>query len=98
MTVVFCRRFLSAHGDRTVDQMTQAARSCKQNIAEGSASSGTSKETELKLTNVARASLDELLEDYLDYLENDDFYHNSYDKSYYDYQENRLPPYRGLDI
>ena len=68
MTVVFCRRFLSAHGDRTVDQMTQAARSCKQNIAEGSASSGTSKETELKLTNVARASLDELLEDYLDYL------------------------------
>lgn len=68
MTVVFCRRFLPAHGDRTVDQMTQAARSCKQNIAEGSASSGTSKETELKLTNVARASLDELLEDYLDYL------------------------------
>ena len=59
MTVVFCRRFLPAHGDRTVDQMTQAARSCKQNIAEGSASSGTSKETELKLTNVARASLDE---------------------------------------
>lgn len=37
-------------------------------------------------------------EDYLGYLENDDFYHNSYDKSYYDYQENRLPPYRGLDI
>ena len=68
MTIVFCRRFLPAHGDRTVDQMTQAARSCKQNIAEGSASSGTSKETELKLTNVARASLDELLEDYLDYL------------------------------
>ena len=63
MTVVFCRRFLSAHGDHTVDQMTQAARSCKQNIAEGSASSGTSKETELKLTNVARASLDELLEE-----------------------------------
>lgn len=49
MTVVFCRRFLPARGDRTVDQMTQAARSCKQNIAEGSASSGTSKETELKL-------------------------------------------------
>ncbi len=68
MTVVFCHRFLPAYGDRTVDQMTQAARSCKQNIAEGSASSGTSKETELKLTNVARASLDELLEDYLDYL------------------------------
>ena len=68
MTIVFCRRFLPAYGDRTVDQMIQAARSCKQNIAEGSASSGTSKETELKLTNVARASLDELLEDYLDYL------------------------------
>jgi len=67
-TVLFCRRFLPARGDRTVDQMVQAARSCKQNIAEGSASSGTSKETELKLTNVARASLDELLEDYLDYL------------------------------
>lgn len=67
-TVTFCRRFLPQHGDRTVDQMTQAARSCKQNIAEGSAASGTSKETELKLTNVARATLDELNEDYLDYL------------------------------
>ena len=67
-TVAFCRRFLPAHGDRTVDQMTQAARSCKQNIAEGSAASGTSKEKEIKLTNVARATLDELLEDYLDYL------------------------------
>ncbi len=67
-TVVFCRRFLPVHGDRTVDQMTQAARSCKQNIAEGSAASGTSRETEIKLTNVARATLDELLEDYLDYL------------------------------
>ena len=67
-TVVFCRRFLPKFGDRTVDQMTQAARSCKQNIAEGSASSGTSKETEIKLTNVARASLDELFEDYEDYL------------------------------
>ena len=67
-TVTFCRRFLPRYGDRTVDQMTQAARSCKQNIAEGSAASGTSKETEIKLTNVARATLDELLEDYLDYL------------------------------
>lgn len=67
-TVVFCRRFLPKFGDRTVDQMIQAARSCKQNIAEGSASSGTSKETEIKLTNVARASLDELFEDYEDYL------------------------------
>lgn len=67
-TVLFCRRFLPPHGDRTVDQMVQAARSCKQNIAEGSSASGTSKETEIKLTNVARATLDELEEDYLDYL------------------------------
>ena len=72
-TVVFCRRFLPAYGDRTVDQMTQAARSCKQNIAEGSAAAGTSLETQIKLTNVARATLDELLEDYLDYLKS----HNS---------------------
>jgi len=67
-TVAYCRRFLPTRGDRTVDQMVQAARSCKQNIAEGSASSGTSKETELRLTNVARASLDELMEDYEDRL------------------------------
>ena len=67
-TVLFCRRFLPQRGERTVDQMIQAARSCKQNIAEGSAASGTSKETELKLTNVARATLDELMEDYRDYL------------------------------
>ena len=67
-TVAFCRRFLPPHGDRTVDQMVQAARSCKQNIAEGSAASGTSKETEIKLTGVARATLDELLEDYRDFL------------------------------
>ena len=71
-TVIFCRRFLPAHGDRTVDQMVQAARSCKQNIAEGSAASGTSKETEIKLTNVARATLDELIEDYLDWLKSHD--------------------------
>lgn len=67
-TYVFCHRFLPPRGDRTVDQMVQAARSCKQNIAEGSAASGTSRETEIKLTNVARASLAELREDYLDYL------------------------------
>ena len=67
-TCVFCRRFLPPRGDRTVDQMVQGARSCKQNIAEGSAASGTSRETEIKLTNVARASLAELREDYLDYL------------------------------
>jgi four helix bundle suffix protein len=54
--------------DRTVDQMIQSARSGKQNILEGSQASGTSKETELKLVNVARASLEELLEDYDDFL------------------------------
>jgi four helix bundle suffix protein len=66
-TVRFCERFV-ARRDRTVDQMVQAARSGKQNILEGSLASGTSKETELKLTNVARASLEELLEDYRDFL------------------------------
>lgn len=66
-TVAFCRDFLEKR-DRTVDQMVQAARSGKQNIIEGSMASGTSKETELKLTNVARASLEELLEDYRDFL------------------------------
>ncbi len=68
MTVVFCRRFLPAHGDRTVDQMVQAARSGKQNIVEGSADGVTSTEMEAKLLNVARASIKELKEDYLDYL------------------------------
>ena len=54
--------------DRTIDQMIQAARSCKQNIVEGSAASITSKETEIKLVSVAKASLHELLQDYHDYL------------------------------
>ena len=67
-TYIFCKRFLCAYKDRTFDQMIQAARSCKQNIAEGSAAAGTSTETEIKLTNVASASLAELLEDYKDYL------------------------------
>jgi four helix bundle suffix protein len=67
LTFRFCRRFLR-NGDRTVDQMVQAARSGKQNIVEGSKASGTSKETEVKLTNVARASLEELLVDYQDFL------------------------------
>jgi len=60
-TVRFCDRFVDRRS-RTHDQMVQAARSGKQNILEGSRASGTSKETELKLTNVARASLEELLE------------------------------------
>ncbi len=67
LTFRFCQRFLSK-GDRTVDQMIQAARSGKQNIVEGSQASGTSKETEIKLTNVARASQEELLIDYEDFL------------------------------
>ncbi len=67
ITFYFTKRFL-AKGDRTIDQMVQAARSGKQNIAEGSAASSTSSETELKLTNVARASMQELLVDYEDYL------------------------------
>lgn len=66
-TVYFCNRFFSKR-DRTHDQMVQGARSGKQNILEGSQASGTSKKTELKLTNVARSSLEELLEDYRDFL------------------------------
>jgi four helix bundle suffix protein len=67
ITFRFCQRFLSK-GDRTIDQMVQAARSGKQNIAEGCSASGTSKEMEIKLINVARASLEELLVDYRDFL------------------------------
>jgi four helix bundle suffix protein len=67
ITYRFCQRFLT-RGDRTIDQMVQAARSGKQNIAEGSKAASTSKETEIKLTNVARASLEELLADYQDFL------------------------------
>ena len=66
-TVYFTQRFFEKR-DRTIDQMVQAARSGKQNIAEASMASGTSKETEIKLTNVARASLEELQLDYEDFL------------------------------
>ena len=66
-TVYFTNRFFKKY-DRTIDQMVQAARSGKQNIAEASMASATSKETEIKLTNVARASLEELLIDYEDFL------------------------------
>jgi four helix bundle suffix protein len=66
-TVVFCDRFVDKRS-RTHDQMVQAARSGVQNIAEGSMASATSKKTELKLTNVARSSLEELLLDYEDFL------------------------------
>ena len=66
-TVAFCDRFISRFS-RTHDQMVQAARSGKQNIAEGSVASGTSKKIELKLVGIARASLEELLLDYQDFL------------------------------
>lgn len=68
LTYRFCQRFLPRYGDRTVDQMVQAARSCKQNIVEGSESAATSTEMEIKLINVARASICELREDYHDHL------------------------------
>ena len=67
ITYYFCQNYLSKR-DRTVDQMVQAARSGKQNIAEGCAASPTSKGTEIKLVSVAKASLQELLIDYEDYL------------------------------
>ena len=72
LTVLFCKTYMSYSSNktytRTYDQMVQAARSGKQNIAEGSMASGTSKKTELKLIGVARASLEELLVDYQDFL------------------------------
>ena len=67
ITFRFTKKFLR-RGDRTIDQMVQAARSGKKNILEGSKAAQTSTETEIKLTNVARASLEELLDDYLDFL------------------------------
>ena len=67
ITFRFAHKYLG-RGDRTVDQMIQAARSGKKNILEGSKAATTSKETEIKLTNVGRASLEELLDDYRDYL------------------------------
>ena len=67
LTFRFAHRYLT-RGDRTIDQMIQSARSGKQNILEGSKAALTSKESEIKLTNVARASFEELLDDYRDYL------------------------------
>lgn len=67
VTYYFAHKYLKP-GDRTIDQMVQAARSGKQNIIEGCAASATSAKTEIKLLNVAKASLQELLEDYIDYL------------------------------
>ena len=68
LTFSFCKRFLPLYGDRTVDQMVQAARSGKQNIIEGTEDGVTSTEMELKLINVARSSLQELRADYEDYI------------------------------
>ncbi len=68
MTFAFCERFLPKYGDRTVDQMVQAARSGKQNIVEGLADGVTSTEMMMKLVNVGRTSLLELREDYDDYI------------------------------
>ena len=67
VTYYFAHKYLQK-GDRTIDQMVQAARSGKQNIVEGCSASTTSSESEIKLLNVAKASLQELLEDYKDYL------------------------------
>jgi four helix bundle suffix protein len=67
ITFYFTQHYLQK-GDRTIDQMVQAARSGKQNIAEGNQAAATSSETEIKLTNVAKASLEELLDDFEDYL------------------------------
>ncbi len=68
ITDLFVKTYLDKYRDRTVDQMVQAARSCKQNIVEGSIAAATSRETEIKLTNVAKASLGELREDYRDFI------------------------------
>jgi len=68
LTQYFCKHYFKKWGDRTVDQMVQAARSCKQNIVEGSEDGRTSMEMELKLLNTAKGSNCELREDYLDYL------------------------------
>lgn len=77
ITYYFCNKYLKK-GDRTIDQMVQAARSGKQNIIEGCAASSTSAKTEIKLVNVAKASLQELLEDYEDYLKTRD--HRQWEK------------------
>ena len=72
LTKSFCERFLPRYGDRTVDQMVQAARSIKQNIAEGMTDGRTSFEVEIKLLGIAKGSNQELLEDYFDYIKHHD--------------------------
>lgn len=90
-TVAFCNRFIDRRS-RTHDQMVQAARSGKQNIAEGSMASGTSRKTELKLVGVARASLEELLLDYQDFLRQRG--HSLWDKEHPTAKEIRALAYR----
>ena len=68
LTQLFCQRHFKKYGDRTVDQMVQAARSTKQNLVEGSVDGQTSMESEIKLLGVARGSNEELLQDYMDYI------------------------------
>lgn len=86
ITFDFCTRFLQK-GDRTVDQMVQAARSGKQNIIEGCAASATSAKTEIKLVNVAKASLKELLEDFEDFLKTR--HHRQWEKGSREYEAMR---------
>jgi four helix bundle suffix protein len=81
-TKYFTKKYFHPY-DRTIDQMVQAARSGKQNIVEASMASGTSKEMEIKLTNVARASLEELLIDYKDFLRNNKLAYWDKSHSYY---------------
>lgn len=83
-TYYFCHKYFDRY-DRTIDQMVQAARSGKQNIVEASMASGTSKEMEIKLTNVARSSLEELLMDFKDFLRTRKL--NYWDKSHRYYTE-----------
>lgn len=83
LSFVFCNRFIHLYKDRTRDQIIQAARSCKQNIVEGLADGMTSSEMQLKLLNVARASLKELREDFEDYLKSRQLQFYSADESRY---------------
>lgn len=84
LSFVFCDRFIHLYKDRTRDQVIQAARSCKQNIVEGLADGVTSTEMQLKLLNVARASLKELKEDFEDYLKSRHLRFYTKDDSKYD--------------
>lgn len=99
MSFAFCNRFIHPYKDRTRDQIIQAARSCKQNIVEGLADGVTSSEMQMKLLNVARASLKELREDFEDYLKSRHLqYYIAGDERYnvmldYCHHHNRLPDY-----